>query len=165
MFVRQKKVKNNYYAYLVENSWNSGSVRQRVVSYLGPLKRFNKMHSTSFKDFLRDESSDEMTYLSLVRTIVTWELHCHGFEGNKVLSRDDIKVSLTNGNIQGKRPCVLALNGGYLYTANLRSLLKFRVPKMEKKRGYTLAKLFSDAGIQVDRNTFVTLYKKIDSDL
>lgn len=34
-FIRAKRIRNNTYYYLVENRWESGKVRQKVIKYLG----------------------------------------------------------------------------------------------------------------------------------
>jgi hypothetical protein len=41
-FVRRKRIKGREYLYEVENSWNGGQVRQKVLRYLGPVEPLRK---------------------------------------------------------------------------------------------------------------------------
>ena len=44
VFIRHKKIKGHYYAYLVKNNWNNQSkkVRQEIIKYLGRSSNFRK---------------------------------------------------------------------------------------------------------------------------
>ncbi len=42
MFIRKKKIKGKEYAYLVENKYINGRVKQKVKRYLGKVFRFDR---------------------------------------------------------------------------------------------------------------------------
>lgn len=160
MFVRAKSVKNKKYAYLVENIWKKGKVKQVVKKYLGKI-------------ILLENSSQELSFdvnfsLSLkkvMQQIISREFLSRNFIHGRgeVYSWNDISVNLSSGNIkQEDKSVVLMLNGRYLYSKQIRELLDFFAPESgDDLKGKKLAQTFSDAGISISQDIFVKLYKKI----
>lgn len=161
-FVRAKTVKGKKYAYLVENVWNKGKVKQQVKKYLGRifiLPEFNSSF-TNFNYINFDHSLREC-----MQNIVANALLPYGFsQKGKQLFFDSLCVNLSRFKIktsEGKN-AVLFLNNRYLYGGQLRSIIDFFAPEAEDDiKGKRLAEVFSDAGITIQTDDFIQLYKKI----
>ncbi len=160
MFVRAKAVKNKQYAYLVENSWVKGRVRQKVKKYLGKILVLDDARDVDGLLEI-DSSLSKKEYIS---QIICLEFFKRGFLlENNVLINDSINIFLLTGDItfQGKK-VVLFMNGRYLYKDILESLLDFFQPEAKDDvKGKKLASAFSDAGISIAPEHFIALYKKI----
>lgn len=144
-FIRLKKVAGKHYACLVENTWTTKGPRQKVVAYLGKCIALPQAPAPA-------GGSD-------IRSLVAAELRSHGFDEKLVLGK--VKVNVHTGTVrEGKRRVTLSLNGGFLCDYTLRRLLVFQ-PVVEATPGYALARAFSDAGLRVSREHFVTIYKKL----
>ncbi len=160
MFVRAKIVKEKQYAYLVENDWAKGKVKQKVKKYLGRILSIEDISQENTFPKI-DFSLDKKEY---IKQIVATEFFKKGFflEKNFLLN-GEIKISLTTGKItNNKKDVVLFINERYLYKDLLESLLDFFQPEAEEDtKGKKLATAFSDAGISIAPEHFVSLYKKI----
>ncbi|MCF7798738.1 hypothetical protein K9M74_02440 [Candidatus Woesearchaeota archaeon] len=160
MFVRAKKVKEKQYAYLVENDWVKGKVKQKVKNYLGRIIQvppINELVIVSPIDF-------SLSKKDCIRQLITAEFLKRGFslKGNFLIN-EDIKISLNTGKITAdKKNVVLLINERYLYYQLLDNLLDFFAPESEEDtKGEKLATAFSDAGIAIASEHFIALYKKI----
>mgnify|MGYP006287269639 CR=1 FL=1 len=164
MFVRSKTIKNKPYAYLVDNSWKKGKVKQSVKKYLGPiisLEQPFENHSALYFDLDTSQSSR-----ACLRDCIAREFLACGFSQEKnVLKKDSFSINLVTGHIRkGSKPIVFLVNGRYLYDGLLKFLLSFSNPETDEEvPGKRLAQAFSDAGIRIDQQVFVELYKKLYS--
>lgn len=160
MFIRAKLVKGKKYAYIVENVWKKGKVKQIVKKYVGKIISLNEP-SISIPitiDF-------SLKLKQIMQQIISIELLSRGFiQGRgETYQWNDIKVNLSSGTIkQEDKSVVLFLNGRYLYGKLLRDLLDFFAPESKDDvKGKKLAQAFSDAGINISQEIFIQLYKKI----
>ena len=160
MFIRAKSVKGKKYAYLVENTWKKGKVKQVVKKYVGKI--ISLPESTNY---FEPEIDFSLPLKSVLQRILAAEFLSRGFTQGRgeVYKFEDISLNLTKGSIkQDEKSVVLFLNGRYLYPKLLRELLDFFAPEAEDEvKGKKLAQAFSDAGISISQEIFVELYKKI----
>lgn len=154
MFIRSKKVKNQRYAYLVKNEWTKRGSRQKSLGYLGriisPEKKDVKIQANLSGDF--KNSVVDMIEKELIR---------HGFakrDGKLVL--DDIvyqNLSLK----RKKKDVVLEMNEGFLCSHTIKGLVDFN-PSGDESDGVRLAEAIVSAGLNIDKETFLKLFEKID---
>ncbi len=84
MFIRVKHIKNQPYAYRVENRWTRKGTRQRTAGYLGRVFYLTPQNPLNFEevikprvldDYLKNSSSRE-----IILDLVRFELLKHGFK-------------------------------------------------------------------------------------
>jgi len=159
MFIRiKKRGSSGNYAYLVENFWTNGSSRQRIKNYLGKVHELQKVHDVQVAPNL------SLEYKDLILDLVKNELFRHGFaEKEGVLFLDKIFVNLNLGTTYDSkgRNVVAKLNEGFLCDYHLQQLLNLTVVEDEKIKGMQLANLLVSAGLKVNSESFVELYKKL----
>ena len=161
MFVRTKTIKDKKYGYLVQNTWKKQKVKQTVKKYLGKLITLDKKYS---KEIKKVEDFDWDKPLKLIfREIIADEFERRGFvKKNTRYILDDLIVNLSTCKIQEKgKDVVLLLNGRYVFGKLLAQIQNFYASEEGYERGKALATLFSDVGINVDKEVFVALYRKI----
>ena len=157
MFLRIKRIKGNEYAYVSENRWmkRKQKVRQETKKYLGRVYRFSKVKDECFVC----NSIEEMTAGDLIKSVVRHELANHGFitVGTKICNNECF-VDLKNSKVYGKRGLVaIGMNNGFLSDYTLGRLFCYN----KIKDSYSLAKIFVEAGLEVPKEAFVEIYKKI----
>lgn len=147
-FIRLKRVGKERYAYLVDNEWTPRGPRQKVKRYLGKYIE------------LPDEEPAPLPATPVTPgALITSELRGRGFSSK--LELDGIKVNLRLCTVkQNGKNVVLGLNGGFFCAFTLRKLLHFTA-QHEAVAGYALARAFSDAGIRVTREDFVSIYRRV----
>ena len=154
MFIRTKRIKGNEYAYLSENKWSKRSkkVKQTTKKYLGRVYRFDMVKDIKF-DYDSNNVSD------VIRAIVSWELQKHGFEENKgIWNKDSCFVDLKNRKVYSKRGNIaIGMNDGLLSDYTLRRLFHYT----RIKDGYDYAKKFVEAGLDVPKEAFVSIYSNL----
>lgn len=161
MFVRAKTVKGKKYAYLVENYWKKSKVKQKVKKYLGLIIPISRVVNINDKEIDFSKKKKD-----LIRDIISEELIACGFKRKRnKLYFENLVVDLVTGKIiNDNKPAVLSLNGRYIYPSLLRYIVDFYEPESEDDRpGEKLASAFSDAGIPISKDNFISLYKKIYS--
>lgn len=169
MFIRVKKIKKDGksypYAYLVDNKWykrgskkrGKGS-RQKVVKYLGRVYSFEKVSDDGFFEYIKIKEEDTENYIrktsknKIIKDLVRWELGRHEadkefFLKNNKIMREEKEVSLK-------------INEGLLCTYTLSRLLNFKFLGDERKDGFSLAKYFVEAGIEVPKEIFIGIFGK-----
>ncbi len=162
MFVRAKTVKGKKYAYIVKNSWKRGKVKQETKKYLGRVIDIGEPQEI-VDNLLVDYS---LSLRECMIPIIAREFESRGFtfDGKHTIKKDKLVVKLTKKPYivnEGKN-VVLFLNKRYVYPKLLERLLDFFEPENEEDRkGERLAFRFRDAGINLDQDHFITLYKKI----
>lgn len=165
MFVRTKKIKRQKYAYLVQNKWVDGKVKQRVKKYLGKVFSPEKTKETPFYEHYSDYPRKGPP--EVIRDIVRLELINHGFAilDDKTLSKEDVIVNVAKCKVKTKnnKNAVLVLNNSYLHNKKLKELVNFKKEEKEEEAtpGTRLAKAFLEAGMNVDKEIFVQLYREI----
>lgn len=164
MFIRVKTINKTQYAYLVENKWRKrrkNKVKQRTLKYLGKLHKIPK-----FQNKILEKTEGD--YKKIILTLIKTELENHNFKEiqNKVFEKDEVKVNLQKKEVinqKTKKKICLEINNNFLCTYTLRKLLNF-TPKeglTKLQIGKQLANTLESTGIQVSRETFVSIAKKI----
>ncbi|MBD3361637.1 hypothetical protein GF358_02475 [Candidatus Woesearchaeota archaeon] len=152
-FIRTKTIKGKEYAYLVSNTWTINGSRQNVKGYLGRVIRPTKE---------REETTNtaDSEFKEAINSLITQELINHGF--NEKLMRDKTKIDLENRKIiNGKKNIVLGLNEGFLCTYTLNNIMTLQLKGHEEQAGMQLATALVEAGLKIDKETFVSLFEKI----
>ncbi len=167
MFIRQKTIYNNPYAYLVRTKWDKRSkkVKQKVSKYLGRIYNLDRVRNTSFEEYYGvdiDKYVSESTLKKIVRDLVQLEFHKHGFE-------QDGQGIMKNGihSIQvDKIDKVFAMNEGFMNQNSLKEILKYDSLLAEGQQNipFKFASLFVNAGIDIDKPLFIAIYQKFFSD-
>lgn len=152
-FIRAKTIKGKEYAYLVSNTWTINGSRQNVKGYLGRI-----IHPDRIREEQTDVSQSDFT--EAIIALITQELINHGF--NEKLTRGNTKVDLENRKIiNGKKNIVIELNEGLLCTYTLNNLLNLQITGHEEQAGTQLATTLVEAGLKLNKETFVELFEKI----
>ena len=175
MFIRTKSRKNKAgkiktYAYLVENKYRKRGKypRQKAKKYLGRVFTFKKS-----KDDSLDFSSsfiDKESFKTLVRSLIGQELKNYGFrrEGD-IWENEDITVDLKNGVVldsKTKKDVCIALNNGFLTQYTIKKVIEFKPPEgLEREIGKALGHTIVSAGIPVDHELFIALFRKVMTNL
>ena len=167
-FIRTKRIKNQEYAYIVENRWRKrgNRVKQKTKKYLGRVYRLDRVNMMDFFEFYNiDDISyylNSKTKEELLLDLIRLELYNYGFEdkGN-IWQKEDVVFDLKNRKVYNNKnkSIALAFNEGFLTDFAVRKLLNFRAEVEED--GYDLAKLFVEAGIAVPKEVFVGFFRKI----
>lgn len=161
MFVRAKTIKQKKYGYLVENVWKKNKVSQKVKKYLGPIIFVNtdlNFNLTSVENYDWNKPIK-----LLFRDIISDFFIQLGFERkNCKLIKDNLTINLATCKITlDEKDVVLELNQRYLYGKTLFYMQNFIKDEEEQVKGTKLAELFSNYGISIDKDVFVSLYKRI----
>ena len=160
-FVRAKKIKGKKYAYLVENLWKKGKVKQKVKKYLGAIVELSPRIDPAPAPVIIDFSQPTKHCIAL---IIKNELFKRGFiQKRQTLTLGEIKVNFSRYTItKSGKSAVILINGRYLYSTQLRYLINFFEPEeYADQKGEKLAQAFSDAGISISSEHFIALYKKM----
>lgn len=145
-FIRLKRVGKEHYAYLVDNEWTPKGPRQKVKKYLGKYLELSLA------------ATPRVEGLITPGTLLAAELKARGFTERLNHPEHKISINLKLCTVkQGRKNIVLGVNGGFICSYTLRRLLH-HIPSVEVTPGYNLARAFSDAGIRVTREQFVTIY-------
>ena len=168
MFIRIKKIKNNHYAYLVENKWRKrrkNKVKQKTLKYLGKIYKVGKESAP------RNINSEEFKNTSIKKLIIELirnELNSHNFKEikNNIFELDNSLVDLEKKEVinkNSKKQICLELNNNFLCSYTLRKLLNFKPKKNLTKIqiGKQLANTFESAGISISKEVFVYIAQKI----
>lgn len=165
-FIRTKKVKDYIYAYIVDNKWKSGKVKQKVKKYLGRVYDF-KRNERDFYDYFQEDILDYVekhTNKEIVVMLVEWELGNLGFKKlDKVYENEECIFDPKTIRFYNKRKADIALkcNEGLISDFTVRRLIRLNVKGDEEEVMYKFAKLFVEAGINVPKDMFIALYSKV----
>jgi len=167
VFIRQKRIKKSYYAYLVENIWTKKGSRQQVKAYLGRIvdlepdeKKFTDTLS-NIQDYVTQNSITQ-----IVHELITFELRRSGFNETLTLGnlKFEIKTYSTTLLRKDGKPgnIILKSHDGYICKETISPLLAFNPMGEDDREDATiLAKLFVEAGLQVPKELFIELYQKL----
>lgn len=161
MFVRTKKINDKLYAYLVKNSWVSGRTVQSSKKYLGKVVSFPVVEDFDFMEFCRFDI-ESASPREILKELVAFELFIRGFSSKKnIWSLEGVSVNVNGFDFSYKnKPVALAFYDGFLCKDTVKRILNFKSVDEEKDK-YSLAKLFVEAGININPNAFAALYFKM----
>ena len=144
-FVRIKKIKGKEYAYLVENTWDKGKVRQKTLKYLGKINKF------------KTKKIDEFEENNPLQSILKNTLLSAGF--NEELKNNKLYVNLNKKKVFfNNKEATIKLNDGFLSSNNLKKLLMYTAGE-ETTPGLKLAKILDETGINITKECFIRLYR------
>ncbi len=152
-FIRAKTIKGKEYGYLVHNTWTATGPRQNVKGYLGRIIRLQKQ---------KEETPDisKLKYQSALFALIKQELNNHGFDAR--LTKDQTKIDLENRRIINRnKNIIVGMNEGYLCTYTLNKLMTLIPQGYEEQAGLQLATALVEAGLKLNKETFVQLFEKI----
>lgn len=167
MFIRQKTIANQQYAYLVRTKWDKRSkkVKQKVSKYLGRIHTLDKIRNIPFSEYYHvdvDEYVLKHDLKHLVRDLVELEFYRHGFikKNATCMMNGEQKVDIE------KLEKVYAMNEGFMQKNTVRQIFKYDklLDEHERRVPYKFAALFVNAGIDLDKELFIALYQKHFSD-
>ena len=174
MFIRIKKIKNQKYAYLVENKWlkTKKSTRQKTKKYLGRVITPEPVNDASLVDYYNlNERSDLIKNKTLTETtlsLIKLELHRHGFqEQNNTWILNDLSVDFNTLEVlRSGKPACIELNQGFLTQHTLEEANNFKPPEATKKEiAKSLATSFVSCGLEVEPNFFIQIFQQYYSHL
>jgi DNA helicase IV len=153
-FVRAKKIKNQEYAYLVENQWTPIGSRQKTIKYLGKVQKIGE--SPIHKDITN------LSFKEAIKTLIAQTLTNAGFKEEGHYIKEGITVDLNNLSImQNNKKIVVQINQGFLCTETYEQLLNFKPLEKHQETAINLAKTLLEAGLVVSEQTFVQLFEKL----
>jgi len=158
-FIRLKKRNQNYYAYLVENKWSRYTPKQKVKLYLG---KYTKLNSKKIHKEVKIDLKKDKIFYNLLKN----ELLNHNFKQktkNLFIHENGFIINLNKNKItKDQKEVCLGLNEGYLCSYTLKELFNFKQKnKNKKEQGAKLIKLILDAGISLNKETFLEVFNKI----
>lgn len=172
MFIRIKKIKNQNYAYLVNNKWSKKKQRskQQVVMYLGRVFKIPKIENNRLMDYFKiNDLSDYVKKTELKKIIldlIILELVNHGFkqEGGCYV-KEDLVFNASNLTVscQKNKSVVLEINEGFLSKHTISNLLNQSTLKSKfgEELMFQFANLFVSAGLAVDKELFILVFQKM----
>ncbi len=166
-FIRIKNIKNNKYAYLVENTWTNKGTRQKVKAYLGKVLDLKLINQLDFDEFISKFKLKNTTPKETIINLIQWELYRHGFkQGTKdkkpCWKYDKITAFPEDGLINiKKRNIVLNINDNFMCNHTLNAILNFSSDSDQEEVAFELAEAFVIAGIQIPKEVFINIYQKI----
>jgi len=157
-YIRVKKIKDQNYAYLVENKNTSSGPRQKVKRYLG---RVHKLEGTN-------GNHSKMEGDGILHALTISELKKLGFarKGEGYVYRNLI-FSCSEHSLKKKtksntyKEAVISLNGGYLCSFTLQRIANFKRTKDFNSDAYILARYFLESGLQIGEEDFVKFYQAL----
>lgn len=161
MFIRTKKIQKYRYAYLVESRWTKQGTRQKTKAYLGRVFDFGDVSHE-----LPDVENVTTYFEGALRDL----LQNAGFTQNGARTeRDGIVVHVKRCSVRkAGKPCVIAINEGFVCDHTLKDLFKFqerkyisRLQSAQENVGHILAKSLIGCGLVLDGESFIELYGKL----
>lgn len=177
MFVRLKKLKGFHYAYLVKNTWTKKGPRHKTKKYLGrcyDVTGHKKDMSSDgfFEDIERFVHGNSLR--NVICKMVEFELLRHGFVFDNKNKRNESEELGVGGkklkifNIETGNEVVLKINEGYMCKYLLERILKFTFKGEDdyerQKEMVKFAESFVLAGLDVPKEIFVEIYRKVTNE-
>jgi len=165
LFIRAKTIKGQKYAYLVKNVWKNGKVKQITKKYLGKIFDLSsdfdeEIYNNFFIDFSKDINIIFKDLIS--RELSSFSFVFDGKNGFHHPSGLVVKLTKRSKIFSSNKNIVLFFNKRYVYPKLFDLLLNYYEPESETdKKGERLAFRLRDAGIQLNSEEFILLYKKI----
>lgn len=172
MFIRLKKLKGKDYAYLVKNTWTKNGPRQKTKKYLGRCVVLQKVNELDFKEHYK-LNTPEMNIEKYVQShsvkqilsrLFEFELLKHGFVYDKdLLKKEGMTANPKRLRIitdEKKNDVLLKVNDGFLSEIMIKKIMKFNFRGNDSDT-ISFAEAFIAAGISVDKEVFIELYRKM----
>ncbi len=158
MFVRVKWVKKRPYGYLVKNIWTKKGPRQKVVKYIGPVHEIKEVVEDKTKEVFSERVQDIITGL-IVRELTAREF----VEGKRGwYNKGEYRVHPKAGHVlHNGKPIAIRMNEGFMCRPNLKELRK--LVEGGAVTGIELANGILEAGIHIEKESFVQLFERITS--
>jgi len=171
MFIRKKRIKGNFYAYLVRNVWRKRKKesRQKVSKYLGKIYRFENIVSNMFIEFYKiDKLADYIRTKGrkgVVKDLIKLELLNMGFkEEDKVLVNNGLQFNMETLTFyqEGKMiKAVIEMNEGFLCKETFDKIAGFKARGTEEEIGLELGNALLEAGLKVPNEVFVEMVERL----
>jgi len=169
MFIRTKLIKGQSYAYLVENTWVQSRARQKVAKYLGKVIRIEPKKELDFHEVAKvGNEYYEKDLKDIFLDIIKWEAMRHGFEESKpnVFVLDNLIINLNDKTVKKtvrkSKPAVISMGQGFLCDHTINALLNYDGSR--DYQGFLLAEALLAAGLNIDKDFFVDLFRKVKED-
>lgn len=167
VFLRLKKINNQFYCYLVQNKRTRGKPRQKVKKYLGKALLLKSSRELDFFTFYQLPQKNLKKYFQkktieeILFDLVRLELIKHGFQEREgFLSSGDLYYNKKKFQVfQNKKPLVICLNNGFLCSFTLKRIID--LSRTTSPPPYLLAKYFVESGLKVPPTVFIEFYRKI----
>ena len=170
VFIRQKTIYNRPYAYLVSTRWDKRSkkVKQKVSKYLGKIMNLERVRDLPFLEYFAsiddiEEYTRRNSMEDIIKDLVELELYRHGYlrrEGDgRVMVNGEHEIDIEGlDNLKG----VFSLNEGFLAKETIRGIRDYDkiFKKAEDRYPFDFAALFVNAGINIDKELFISLYRR-----
>lgn len=156
MFIRVKSISGKKYGYLVENTWTGGKTVQKMRKYLGRIlepEPLERKTFSSWKDILPENYISNTPFRQVIRDLIRYEVEMHRLPAG-------VEVTKSGSVKRGTKNILLAMNEGYLCRHTARRLLNAK-PVDEDRRGEYLAEMITRAGLNVEKQMFILLYRKL----
>lgn len=170
MYIRLKKrfkkdqTKLNY-AYLVSSKRKYKEPRQKIIKYLGQVIELN-LQTVAYTPEDKNYYISKNDYKSIIKSLIKNELIQSGFQkiNDNLFLKDNIIADLINFNIKNKSksPIVIKINDGFLCKYTVNQLINFKFENKTQKECINLfANQLVSTGINIDKELFILLFKKI----
>jgi len=163
MFLRTKKIKNNSYLYAIDNKWYKRKKASRTKSqkYLG--KCYKPERINHFKPKITQKDIQITPFKKIIQYLVELELNNHGIEKEGRYYQYQNKFRL---NPYLTPTINLEMNEGFLCNYTLNKLYNFKFKSSNlKEKAKELANTILQAGLKVEEDLFIELYKKLNKQL
>lgn len=166
MYIRTKRriTKKDYdiYAYEAKSIRTKEGPRQKVVSYLGKVHKFENngltlpfyLSEANLQTYFSDKNLKET-----VKELLIFELIRHGFsrDGN-ILTKNEFIVNIDDKTVKSKTKenIVFSINQGFLCTETLKKCLKCIEESSETKK---LIKSLLLIGLSPDQDSFTQIFE------
>jgi hypothetical protein len=171
MYIRTKKLRTkesfSTYAYLVKCKRRHSKVKQKNLKYLGRVYKLSPLQ-LSLQEYLKEDLNsfiDNTPKRQIILKLIEFELLNHGFKksNNNQFILLEIKTDLNKLKFKNSagNNIVLEINEGFLCEHTINSMLTFKFPNLnEKECGKYLANALLNAGIKLNQELFINLFRK-----
>ncbi|MCB9361834.1 hypothetical protein H6504_00220 [Candidatus Woesearchaeota archaeon] len=160
---RSLKTGDEFYAYLVKNSWDKETKRpkQKVAEYLGKLIIPEAPTTQTFEEFksIPDVNlyASQTSLPTIIGDLVDWELSRHTL---------DCTYDRTHRRLLRKnKDVVIKLHHGYLCSYTIRRIVNYlkkdNDEEDEREVGKDIAERCLEAGIQIPKEIFIGLFDRV----
>lgn len=168
MFIRTKKINNEYYAYLVENKSIKNVSKQMFKSYLGKVHICDSSLALDFYKTMNiidiEEYFKNTDFKDIINDLIRVELMNKNFkEINKnTFTNGEVVLSVPGFVTMKNKPVVIKSKDGFLCKYTIENILSFKPAGEDSGQdGLKLAERIVSAGINIDRHVFVRLFEKL----
>lgn len=152
-------MKGHEYCYLVKNKAVKGKVKQKTKKYLGRVYFLRREKGESFREYtgiLELEPYLKKDLKKVLGDLVEWELFRVNFSSVEGLDFDKEKLKIK----KGKQEVVLSVNEGFMCSFTVKRIVGFKASGELEVDAERLAKLFVEAGFDLDKEVFIGIYQE-----